>query len=208
MKLRFSLGALIILLTLVAIAVVTTNQVRQHRELKQLSERTQALENEHRLRSRAIAFLHHLDPKSESDMDLRKRSRRFTHQLGNSFLEKSDATTGQFVDTKPKLTDVDGTAGDLEVLTMANDYHAVPGWDDSINVLFDGDKVIDVVSRRSYTRMGMFDTSFSDVDQDGISELVFQPFTIDFKTNQRVMGQEKVYKITNKGFKLKEQSPD
>lgn len=199
MRFRFSVAAIFVLLSFVAVALAAFNQVRQNRELSSLSKRVETIENDYRIRSRAIAFLNHLDAKSETDLELLAWSRRFTHQLGVSSLTASELNNRP-METKPKLIDLDGNAGELEVLSMANDYHVMPGWDTSINVLFDGEKVVDVATRRIYTRNGMFDKVFADTDDDGIDDLAFECFTIDFKTNGRVEGDKLLFRITKAGF--------
>ena len=195
---RFSLTSLFLLLTIVAVGYSAWNQRQQQAEIAQLKNRVSVVETDARVRARINDLFKYLDPENDEQMDTLQLVKNLTPlapNLSQPELHKELASLISCI----SLMDVDGEPGGLEILSLSNTFITIPGSSYSVNVLFNDEKIVDVLVRRTGTRVETHSVEMLDTNNDGAIDLVLK-CTPGFRLSEPA--SQLNYLATNSGFQL------
>ncbi len=214
---KFSIKHLLILIALVAVIYTVWSQRKLESENSFLSERLVYLDHEARVKRRLVDLYASLDTRDDEDMKILKLVQRLSPRsigVAEEDLKISEMTVEQYERLRLEeqkvpfrlrsdvlLSDMDGTDGQLEVLSLCTCPPGLPhGMFSSVNVLFGGNEVIDVLIRSKSTRLETHTITLADTDKDNRLELVID-YTPGVGNNRSARPGRITYAVTLSGFK-------
>lgn len=189
---RFSPATFLVIVTTVALTVVTVSQCKQRNQIRELSARLKKHENYGRIQGRINEFVRNLDLDRKEDREAFCLVRDLTPSAPSLHPHWEVAIRQEDRESFQQLIDVDGETGWLEVLSLSHRPLPHPSHDYSVNILFNGFTIVDVLIVRS-TQMSNFDVEFVDDNNDGMIDLI---------VHRQIMFAREVsqYEITPDGF--------
>jgi len=186
---RFSLATLLLIVTLVALTLVTARQYKQSNQIHELSARLEEFEGYGRIQGRLNIFVATLNLDNKEDLETFRLVRQCIPRApspGKTALNESWGGSFQ------QLIDIYPGESRLQVLSLKHRYtggggHSGPLPSEySVNVLFNGIYIVEVLI------LG-FDVEFLDYNGDGI---------VDLNVHEQIMFDKEVthYEITPDGF--------
>lgn len=196
---RFSLTTLLLIVTVVALTLVTVNQLKLSRRVHQqtnrihdLSSRLDEFEGYGKIQERISAFLGTLDLDNKSDLEAYRLVRQCMPKVPSkdpvsgqiSVDDRWSAPTQQLIDVYPDETYTQVLS--LKHRNTGGGTYSKLSSNYSVNVLFHGIHVVDVLI------LGV-DVEFLDFDNDG---------GVDLLVHEQIMFDEEIvrYAITPSGF--------
>ena len=190
---KYSLSTLLFVLTATAIGLSTWNQYKQSKRIDLLERTLTHVENNCRIRARINDFLVHESPDSEAFQILGT----LLPPMPDKTLDREDRILIDKLSSNAQLVDVDGEPGGLEILSLSTVFHTIPGDSRSVNVLFDDQRIVDIVVRKTGTRYETHHVALTDVTGDNAIELILE-CTPGFLSDQKPA--KLVYLATKSGF--------
>jgi hypothetical protein len=192
---RFSIKSLIVAATIFAVCCSAWNQNRQSSEIAELKERLAFVEKDARLRARINDLFAYFDSNDDERIEIFDLLQRLVPRSHNPSLPREF----QYVNLRSAtiIADVDGQPGGLEMMSLSNVMIRVPGMSYSVNVLFDDDRIVDVLVRRTGTRTETHSVEMVDINGDNQLELVLncQPEFLSRESPSKL-----IYSATATGF--------
>lgn len=172
---RFSLSTVLVVITIGALTLAARIQYSQKNQIREFAAQLEERENYSRLQGRINEFVRSLDPDSEEDLETFRLVRRLIPSAPSSVPAWDTHTPKEaYRERFQQLTDVDGDAGWLEVLSLS--YRPLVPFPEytyySVNVLFNGHEVVDVLVVGPDQWTNLDDTQFDDCNGDGILDVI------------------------------------
>ena len=159
-KMKISVLASMVCLTLIAVSFSGVNQYRLARRVRLQTDQIAELDKSHRIRCRICQLLLSFDSRISTDVEIQK--------MVVGILELEALQIGY----APKLEDVDGEPGGLEMLALHHNSGTIPGGVVTVVALFRDSKCIDVVFRKASTRTETHVVQLTDATNDGLIDAV------------------------------------
>ena len=123
--------------TIAAVALAFWQQYQQSLVMSELTLRVADLEDNYRKRSRMVSFLTAIDLQDGNDIKALQFSRAFANQFTElTSFDEERLPAKNFLSGHSALTDIDGTDGNLEILSLAKSMKISDMRDVSLHILF------------------------------------------------------------------------
>ena len=168
---RFSVQAILLGVTVVAVSISGFKTYEQSKLLKQTTERNRLLETRQRTYLRAMQLIKSLNFGSPEDAENQKRILRMTHEIPalTETPEKRDGPVDMwFFGTQTRLIDFVIDAKQFELLVMTYNSNKVPGGVTTALALFQDHRFVDYAIHSESTRIERsHEVHVADSDNDG-----------------------------------------
>ena len=166
----------------------------QHCEITELRDELSHAETEVRLLARCNELWRFLAVNPTSDPHT---TELVADLVPHTMLDESRFQNRLLPSLSSQLIDLDGATGRLEVLSLSPAVQFSPGNSSSICALFDGDRIVDLLERTTWSGLSVQEVDFLDITGDGRLELVVTQ--IDPSLGPR-SGEKTVLRATPSGF--------